>query len=145
MPAPFILRADVWQQLPINTVARIVGEDESVLGQADFDDWDLNIYDPTNTAIYTVTSQAIGTGSIDGSGTVVSAAGTLVTDGYWQNADDTGYNFRHRITKALLDVQSASLQGGKTYRFEYILNSSTWEAVPIIALYKAKTLHSFTP
>ena len=77
-----------------------------------------------NTAIYMDSSLTVGGTFFD----------TLQTDDYW-DVDDIGYNFRHTLTQTDLAASSVTLEGGKKYRLEYRIVTSSFGVVWVIAEY----------
>jgi hypothetical protein len=58
---------------------------------------------------------------------------TLQTDGYW-SGDTTGYNFRHKV------AGSNFSEGGKRYRIEYAIQTSSWGKLYVITEVTTKAL-----
>jgi hypothetical protein len=75
--------------------------------------WDLRVFDMSDAAgagklIY----ESLNNAAVD-SGTQKILAASLQTDAAW-TLDNTGYNFRHRLTAGTLPII-----GGRRYRVEY--------------------------
>lgn len=125
-PSKTIFERDDWIAL-----ARLSAAAGTVLIQSDFDSLEVYLYDKkdTQTLLYAA--------GITISGVIFNS---LQNDGYWDK-DDVGYNFRHRLTAAALLADGVTLEGGHTYRVEYVFQT-TMEGqvtaaydVPVLELY----------
>lgn len=85
-------------------------------GESSGTEIDFTIYDLSGDTPGT----AITTGTLDKTAVIFD---TLQTDGYWNNVDVFGYNFRHTITASDLPG------GGKTARVEYKITTTSFGEV----------------
>ena len=124
----FIIQSAQLEGKNIWTKARVVGEDNVALVQADVTGYSLSVFDLTSdtseTAIYSFS---------DTSATSV-VFNTLQTDSSWRK-DSVGYNF-----KAMVAYTAWTQQGGHTYQLEWNLSTSDGP-VPIIHRVKILPIH----
>lgn len=110
------------------TKARVLGEDNVPLLQADVTDYSLQVFDLNSDASETPVYQFSSTSA---SSVVFN---TLQLDSSWTK-DDVGYNFKHEVA-----YDAWAQQGGHTYVLEYELETDDGP-VPIIHRVGIKSRH----
>lgn len=126
----YVPEGEVLEGNDVFLVSRVVRADGVYLSEADLDLGEatevisVNVYDLDDRS---VTQDAFYTLSIAGSAVnahtlfvLSDTASALVTDGYWDGLDSTGYNVRYRLQASL-----AALEGGKRYRVEFSVVTNT--------------------
>ena len=107
----------VYEGSNVTTVARITLPNGTALDRADV------AADPEDTALAIAT--AITTAD----------AAALTNDGFWA-VDSTGYNFRHAASGTNFG------EGGRRYRLEYHITTSSYGTVYIVSEVETKPLYS---
>jgi len=126
MPSPSTLTATVWEDSGPTFLARIVGNDNVNITQADISSIALYVYDLTG-----------GTTIIDNTALTVANVvfDTLQTDAIW-DADSTGYNFKYEIA----DTTFAT--GDSRFLVEIIFNPASGGDFPVVFEINTKALKS---
>lgn len=115
--APVIEGTDNW-----NT-SRVVTQDRTAILRADISSWEVRVFDEDDMSeVYSLLAQP----NTDTS--EFKFFDTLQKDGHW-GIDDKGYNFRHFIRQA--DVGASTLEGGKSYLFEYAFTTASYGRIPV--------------
>ena len=123
---------DVW------LVARVLRPDNVPVSQADLasgsDAVEVHVYDITTSSLGTgangrqVLNKTIAQGSAGSIVVIATGSDPLVTDGYWNGYDDTGYNFIYQIevsdsSGGLEGVDHVALQAGRRYQVEFTIRT----------------------
>jgi hypothetical protein len=139
MPGVVVTSRRIWEGSDPEPLARVVGRDEAALQQSDVTSINFRIFEiNATTAIYEELAIDPGSGQPGGGAVIFN---TLQTDGRWK-ADTQGYNFRYAVRQADLATQSAVLEGGKTYVFEFLLTTTAWGVIPVVFEYEVVPLYS---
>jgi len=126
----YVPEGEVLEGNDVFLVSRVVRADGVYLSESDLDLSEsatvvsINVYDLDDRS---VSQEAFYTLAIAGSAVnahtlfvLSDTASALVTDGYWDGLDSTGYNVRYRLQSSL-----AALEGGKRYRVEFKVTTDT--------------------
>ncbi len=123
-----VLKANVFEDSGAALMARVVGNDATLVTQAAIASIDCKVFDAV----------AGGNPLAEPAVTVAdSVFDTLQTDDRW-TADSTGYNFRHDLPA------SALADGGKTYRVEYLFTPNAGLGEPFFVVFELTAVNLLT-
>jgi hypothetical protein len=122
---------DVW------LVARVLRPDNVVVSQTDLASSDaltVRVYDITKTSLSTglngrqVLNKSYASGAAGDYVLLATSSSALLTDGYWNGIDDTGYNFRYRLevtndNGGTEGEDWVSLEAGHRYHVEFSIST----------------------
>lgn len=124
----FLIESEIWEGKNIWTKARVVGEDNVPLVQADVTSYSLSVFDlnsdTSETAVYTFTATSASSVVFN----------SLQLDTSWRK-DTVGYNFKHEVA-----YDAFTQQGGHVYLFEYELDTDDGP-VPVMHKVTCKSRH----
>lgn len=124
----YVPEGEVLEGNDVFLVSRVVRADGVYLSRADVDLAETGSV--VNVSVYdledrSVTQAAMWTSTTNGDDlaadtltVLVATAGDLLTDGYWDGLDGTGYNFRLRLKYGGAVPIGPLLEGGHSYRVE---------------------------
>jgi len=115
-----------WEDGGATVLARIVGNDGSVVTQASLTSIAYLVYDKSSAANVITGSVTIATSVFD----------TLQDDDRWPDTEPTGYNFRHALPATAFPT------GGHEYQVEYKVTPDSGEVFYIVC--EVEALHTYT-
>ena len=131
----YVPEGEVLEGNDVFLVSRVVRADGVYLSKADLSTGygvvlTISVYDLGNRSITQGNVfQVSNTGAEIAAGVtglfVATNATSLSTDGYWDGLDTTGYNFRYRLLFDSTGATGPNLEGGKRYRVECELVTTT--------------------
>ena len=135
MPAPIIIRSSFWEGSDIGwTLAQLVGKDAEWIRLADVDGVTVIVYDAEDDSIV----------YDDGNGAPIAVSRAAVifdspqfAGGIWTE-DQRGCNFAHYLDGPTVFATVAA-EGGKVYRIEYVVDTSTANGSGLIAVVNLAT------
>lgn len=118
MPSPLLVKGEFWEGSNFFCIGRPTGANGNVIVRADVTDYSVSIYDESDgdAVVYSATAQPAAD--------IMTV--TVTQDGFW-TIDPDGYSMLFYARAALWTTPH---QGGKTYRVEILLNTTTASYAP---------------